>query len=79
MKIRDLFESKKPSRTCEYLKSIGVKYDKKQNNNGAKFDLTDSTPKETKNIVDDILSVPEITKNFDIGYAGGTTIVVEFK
>jgi len=41
--------------------------------------LIDSTPKETRNLADEILSVPEIASNFDIGYAGGTTIIVEIK
>ena len=80
MKLKDFIinEAKKPSRVCEYLDSIGIEFEKTQNENGAKFDLIKSTPKETKNIVDDILNVPEITKHFNVGYGGGTTIVVEF-
>ncbi len=84
MKLSDLLkpirESKNsPETTCQYLDSIGIKYEKTKNSTGAKFDLINSTPEETKNIVDDILSVSEISSNFDVGYAGGTTIIVEFK
>lgn len=78
-KTRKITEAKKPSTTCEYLDSIGIKYKKVRNANGATFDLIDSTPKETRNLADEILSVPEIASNFDIGYAGGTTIIVEIK
>lgn len=84
MKLSELLKplresSAEPETTCQYLDSIGIKYVKTKNATGAKFDLVDSTPKETKNLVDDILSVSEISSNFDVGYAGGTTIVVEFK
>ncbi len=78
MKLRELLEST-PKRTCEYLNSIGIEFEKVTTTNGTKFDLIKSSPKETKNIVDDILLVPEITNLFDIGYGGGTTIVVTFK
>lgn len=78
-KTRKITEAKKPSTTCEYLDSIGIKYKKVRNTNGATFDLIDSTPKETRNLVDDILSVPEITDHYNIGYAGGTIITVEIK
>ena len=88
MRLNDLVKNvdfinetkKKPERVCEYLESIGVKFKKKRlsNGHGADFDLIESTPNETKNLVDDILSVSEITKNFDVGYAGGTTITVRF-
>jgi len=82
MRLSDLMniinENKKPERVCEYLDSIGVKFDKEKKSNGAEFEVKGKTPKQVKNIVDDILSVPEITKHFDIGYAGGKTISVTF-
>ena len=79
MRLRDFIaEAKEPSRVCEYLDSLGIKFKKTENSNGTTFDLIDSTPRKTKNLVDDILSVPEITKNFDVSYAGGTTIVVDY-
>mgnify|MGYP000081221340 CR=1 FL=1 len=78
-KTRKITEAKKPSTTCEYLDSIGIKYKKVRNANGATFDLIDSTPKETSNLYDDIKMVSEITDHYDIGYAGGTIITVEIK
>ncbi len=83
MKLREYLKeaNKKPERVCEYLKLIGIKFEKNilSNGVGADFDLIESTPKETKNIVNDILSVVEITKNFDVGYGGGTIITVRYQ
>lgn len=84
MKLKELFEDCKvpaPVRVCEYLDSIGVKFEKNplKNGAGADFELIKSKPKQVQNIVDDILTVSEITNNFDVGYAGGITISVRIK
>lgn len=90
MKLKDLLKETKtgeiqipdgnPSTTCQYLDSVGVKYKKirKPDGSGATFEISSRyTPTQVKNLVDDILSVPEIMSTFNVGYAGGNTIVVE--
>lgn len=74
--INKINENKNPERVGEYLNSIGVQFDKEKKSNGTKFEIKGKTPEQVKNIVDDILSVSEITKHFDVGYAGGKTISV---
>ncbi len=82
MRLSDLdiiTEAKKPSRVCEYLKAEDIKFEKVSNEDGtgATFELKGKNSRATKEIVNNINYDDNITKNFTVGHAGGSTIVVK--
>ena len=84
MKLRQLNEKTnkvKPKRVCEFLDSIGIKFEKDrlEDGTGANFDLIDSTPEEVGKIVVKILKNSDITDNFKVSHVDdSTTIKVRF-
>lgn len=73
MKLKELFETNELT-TCQYLTQIDVEFKKTKTDHGAIFEFT--SIKLAKNMLDELTSVPELTKHFDYGYDGIKSIVV---